>query len=260
MLRISVRLGLSGWRLETCVPSQACVPRFLPTQRSSTSRQGSSSPPGVSSLQNARFGGYCAVVTATVAVHRGNPGLARFAIACYGQSGLKGDEEEHMGRLVRAVTIGGLQAGDAQDNYMERVAKLVPSEILAGYLAIENLITRPQVQTGSSSAAPSSLTSSDLLVSYVVEGRWLAISTFVVLLIFNVIYLFRSRTPGEPYRGHIFLSSIAFLVWVYATKGTALYPLYHPTLAGVLVILFTLGVGIYQPQKAPVGQVAAPQG
>ena len=52
----------------------ACVPRFLPTQRSSTSRRGSRSLPGVSPLPNARFGGYCAFVTARVAVHRGNPG------------------------------------------------------------------------------------------------------------------------------------------------------------------------------------------
>ena len=74
MLRISVRLGLSGWRLETCVPMQACVPRFLPTQRSSTSRQCASRLPGVSTLPTARVNGYRAYVAAKVAVHRGNPG------------------------------------------------------------------------------------------------------------------------------------------------------------------------------------------
>ena len=74
MLRIGARLALFGWRLETCVPMQACVPRFLPAQRSSTRRQGSSSLPGASRLLNAQFRANRASVTAKVAVHRGNPG------------------------------------------------------------------------------------------------------------------------------------------------------------------------------------------
>jgi hypothetical protein len=74
MLRINVRLGLSGWRLETCVPMQARVPRFLPAQRSSTSRQCATRLPGVSPLANARVSGYRASVMAKVAVHRENPG------------------------------------------------------------------------------------------------------------------------------------------------------------------------------------------
>ncbi len=53
---------------------QACVPRFLPTQRSSTTQQGASSLRGVSPLPKAQFRANRASVTAKVAVHRGNPG------------------------------------------------------------------------------------------------------------------------------------------------------------------------------------------
>ena len=74
MLRIGARLALFGWRLETCVPMQACVPRFLPAQRSSTRRQGSSSLPGASRLLNAQCRAYRAPVAAWVAVHQGTPG------------------------------------------------------------------------------------------------------------------------------------------------------------------------------------------
>jgi hypothetical protein len=49
--------------------------RFSLTQRSSANRQGSSSLPGVSPLQNAQIGGYHALLAAKVAGHRGNPGL-----------------------------------------------------------------------------------------------------------------------------------------------------------------------------------------
>jgi len=74
MLTFGVRRGRTGWRLETCVPRQACAPRFLPTQRSTINRQGASNLPGVSPLLNARFGAYRASAAAKVAVHKGNPG------------------------------------------------------------------------------------------------------------------------------------------------------------------------------------------
>lgn len=61
---------------------QACVPRFLPTQRSSTSRQCASRLPGVSPLPNARVSGYRASVTDQVAVHRGKPGYCKRDLPC----------------------------------------------------------------------------------------------------------------------------------------------------------------------------------
>lgn len=153
-----------------------------------------------------------------------------------------------MGRLVRAVPRSGLQAGEAYDNYMERVAKLVPSEVLAAYLAIESLVTKRLTESASPAAADSTASSVGVVVSYIVSYRTLAAASFVALLVFNVFYLLRSRTVGQPFVGHIVLSCIAFIVWVYAVKGSVLYPLYDPTVAGILVILFTLGLGIFEPR------------
>lgn len=145
-----------------------------------------------------------------------------------------------MGRLVSPVGRGAVAvaAGGAGDDYSTRVVKYIPSEVIAGYLAVQNIL---------SNAA------NDCRVP---NAWWYLLYGFFVVL--TPLYLYSRRTKGEPYALQLAISTAAFVIWSYAMTNCSkfgVFPkdIYNSAGAAVLLIVFSLGVGIIQPEQAARG-------
>jgi hypothetical protein len=132
-----------------------------------------------------------------------------------------------MARLVRArspAAGGGLLEGD---DYLTRVAKYVPSEVVAAYLGSVNVLA---------GAAAS-------------WRPYAHAAAFSVCLAATPLYLVRMARPGQPRRMHVAISTLAFVLWAYAI-GEGVFARWHDgPLAGALLILFTLVSGLFQPKE-----------
>jgi hypothetical protein len=104
--------------------------------------------------------------------------------------------------------------------YLEKVAKLVPSEIIAGYVGLVGLV--PLVHNR--------------------EARpWIYLVVFVLCIVLTPLYLRFQANTHKPYKIHVLVSTIAFVVWAYSISGAAIVPgLYDPAIASMLLIAFTL--------------------
>lgn len=139
-----------------------------------------------------------------------------------------------MSRLVDPVPdgVGRLSAkGSSAADTVERVAKYIPGEVLAGYLAITAL-----VESGTTPDTDERTT-------------WL-VAAGLIGLVFTPLYLNKLARPGWPKRLHIVVGTAAYIVWTYALKGAwAELDMYDALLAGVLLIVFTLITGLLAPQQ-----------
>jgi hypothetical protein len=136
-----------------------------------------------------------------------------------------------MGRIAHGPSVVSLlpkSAGGAStgDNYLARILKLIPAEVVASYTGIFNLIDglpkawQPNWYWG------------------IVLFFW--ISTPVVLLLIG------KREGRLPSIAHLIISTIAFGVWAYAVSGNVVLgsPLFQPALAGMALLLFTFISGL----------------
>ncbi len=116
------------------------------------------------------------------------------------------------------VTDGGV------NEYLNKIARLIPSEIIAGYLFLmggAGLIKNGNVQ----------------MVAY-----WVA---FAVGLILTPVYLNKVAAENKPKINHIIVSSVGFIVWAYATTGATLSAtiapnIYDSAVASFILALFSL--------------------
>lgn len=135
-----------------------------------------------------------------------------------------------MGRLyyekyydpTQPKAISGQEKGFS--NYLDKVAHLIPSEIIAGYLTMIGF-------TGS-------IKNSTLQVVF----TWII---FAIGLILTPIYLNTVAEAGKPKSNHLILSTIAFLVWAYVTTGKQLLEtfstnIYDQAVASIILVAFSL--------------------
>ena len=131
---------------------------------------------------------------------------------------------------------GGLEAGRptsreagtpiAPDDYKDRLIKYIPAEIVAAFLAIQNIINAAQQ-------------------SQVGLLFW---GAFGVLLILTPIYLAKVQKVSKVTQ--LAISTIAFIVWVYALGGPfAGTPIHSPLAAAIVLILYTLVVSFIEPKS-----------
>lgn len=162
------------------------------------------------------------------------------------------------------VSVGG-------DGFMDRVAKYIPGEVLAGYMSLDRGLvpdpgevrrvvdaaktagaTRAAGGGGGGGAAASQAEVMQLLLPY------LPGVVFVIGLIFTPLYIWQlSRNSGgrTPWMTQAIVSTLAFVVWAYAIQGSFFLSgfatsVYHGSLAAAAVILFTLVSGVFAP--API--------
>jgi hypothetical protein len=140
-----------------------------------------------------------------------------------------------MGRLVDPIPRGARAfSKGSKDNlkqYIERVIKYIPAEIVAGYLFLTQLV-EARFDAGTSGR----------------EG-WLW-AALVVGVLFTPLYLSRADDPNKPKRLHMVIGTIAFVVWTYATKGAWIEgDIYDPLVAAFALVIFTWGVGFVAPTE-----------
>lgn len=109
-------------------------------------------------------------------------------------------------------------------DYLEKVARLVPSEVVAGYLTMIGFvgsIKSVQVQN---------------VTTWIIFGLG---------LILTPIYLNNVAEADKPKRNHIILSTVAFVVWAYVTSGQQLMQTIAPgifdqAIASIVLVAFSL--------------------
>lgn len=119
------------------------------------------------------------------------------------------------GSVTRSV-----QPTENTKSYLEKVAKLVPSEIIAGYLAMMGFVSQ-------------------------VEGSAQEITAWGIYglcQLLTPVYLNYQADAGRPKTMHLLLSSIAFLIWAYVTTGDQLLPegYYQAAIGSIVLVAFSL--------------------
>lgn len=109
-------------------------------------------------------------------------------------------------------------------DYLEKVARLVPSEVVAGYLTMIGFV--------------GSIKSLQLqnITTWIIFGLGLVLTP---------IYLNNVADSDKPKRNHIILSTIAFVVWAYVTSGQQLMQTIAPgifdqAIASIVLVAFSL--------------------
>lgn len=124
------------------------------------------------------------------------------------------------------------------DDYLAKVAKYIPGEIVAAYLAAQTLITN---------------------LAQTVPGKTFAFLAMVLILaVLNPFYLkrlaARESTPQEqkPWKRQAIVSTLSFLVWVYAlVEAPNALGIYNALFASLLLIVWTLLAGLVVPEDSP---------
>jgi predicted MFS family arabinose efflux permease len=134
-----------------------------------------------------------------------------------------------MSRIVQSRTTTS-----EGDEYLERVAKYVPVEVVAAYLATNRLF--PTSDTGTVGDLP--------------YWEW-AVAVFAVCWVVTPIYIWRLSTKGEDWKAHAAVSSAAFPIWAFAIGGLLFehFKFGPPFLPSILLILFSLLAGLVEPRS-----------
>lgn len=134
-----------------------------------------------------------------------------------------------MSRLVEGRPSFGREAIAKPDNYLDRVAKYVPSEVVAAYVFCQGIIL--------SATSP--------------EERRIAFIVVVVgLAVLTPLYIRKLAVPGLPWRTQAVISTISFFVWVYALgEAPKSFGLDNPLFGSIILVLYTAGIGLVQPEK-----------
>ena len=138
------------------------------------------------------------------------------------------------------------------DNYAVRIAKYVPAEVIAFYLAADKLfvpVAATPVQGGADAGTA--------LVSKFIDahGSYFAAGIFLVALIATPLYILQQSEKNQPWGIHAVMSSVAFVIWSYATQGALFLGngLYDARLGSIAVLVYTLLSGFVIPSKSAAG-------
>jgi hypothetical protein len=196
-----------------------------------------------------------------------------------------------MGRLVQPAQIervpvrggnglestGGMQnVAVGGDSYPDKIAKYIPGEVVAAYMALDRMLVDSQAFKEKARALSGQLESvrpSGASVSFFKDpSTLLAVHNSVPLLIllvglvFTPLYIRQlaindGATSPKSWRSQALISTFAFLVWAYAIQGSAftlghLQDMYTGVWASAALIVFTLASGLCGPPAQRPGESA----
>jgi hypothetical protein len=146
--------------------------------------------------------------------------------------------------------IGGMQAhqqmAQAPDNYLERIAKYVPAEVIAFFIFI-NAILDQAVRTGGKSA---------MMAGFPVMT--IAFGALIAGTILTPFFIWYVREDGDAWITNGFVSTLAFPVWAYALGAVAFADYRDGNLAVILLASFTVVSGLISP-RTPSSKAKAKQ-
>jgi hypothetical protein len=111
-----------------------------------------------------------------------------------------------------------------RQEYLEKVAKLIPAEIVAAYTTVNGFVEAIKPP----------------------EWHWvLYIVVFILGVIGTFVYMRWQADKTKPHLPHVIVSTVAFVVWAYATAGEHLLsaPYYQAPIASIVLVIFTLVSG-----------------
>lgn len=145
-----------------------------------------------------------------------------------------------MSRFVQPRSVNSVQGAEG-DGFRDRVAKYIPAEIVAAYLAVQGAI-----------------------ISFSDVSARLAIlaAVLVIFMALTPVYLWRAAKPSaSPWKLQATLGVIALPFWAYALavlpgliKGPFDGTLYNGTLAAIALIVVSVAFGAFQPADPPPAQ------
>ena len=127
------------------------------------------------------------------------------------------------------------------DDYKARLVKYVPAESVAFYALVDKLVASHYNLEGSSIVAP--VAQAAVVLSWLIFGLG---------IIGTPLYLNRQKLPGQPWKLHAAISTIAFALWAYTLSGTVflIYGWYSAFMAGLLAPIFTFTAGFIEPKPS----------
>lgn len=141
-----------------------------------------------------------------------------------------------MGRfLKRTPPVSAAEAGAPMtiNTYLERIVKYIPSEIIAGYIAVNGFLT----------SMPENLVEWSLGIN---------LCLFAAL---TVWFVAKFAQPGDAKRTQIMVSLGAFFIWAYAVTGKSgifgedYWKIYFAPIASSAVIIFTIVSALIEPKQ-----------
>jgi hypothetical protein len=133
-----------------------------------------------------------------------------------------------MSRLYYKPTIAAMQSTGGTPNnsakeYLEKVSKIIPSEIIAAYLAMIGFVPLIKKQNLQQPAY------------YIIFGLGLVGTYF---------YTDYQSLKGKPKMVRIILAVFSFLFWAYNITGDKVFPtIFDSAIASILLIAFSLASG-----------------
>ena len=149
-----------------------------------------------------------------------------------------------MPRLVvpKDITKGKLESRTIDtvpaDDYKDRLVKYIPAESVAFYALADKLVASHYNLEGSTHATP--VPAAAIALSWLIFG---------IGVIGTPLYLRRQKLPGQPWKLHAGISTVAFVLWAYTLSGTVflIYGWYSVFMAGLLAPIFTFVAGFIEP-------------
>lgn len=134
--------------------------------------------------------------------------------------------------------LGGMQMAGARpgDNYLERMAKYVPAEII-GASMIVNSILEQAMKSGGKNAA---------MAGFPVTS--IAAGALVLAFVLTPLFCWYVREDGDAWLVNAFVSTIAFPFWAYPMGAVAFADHHDGNLAAILVLTFTVVSGLISPR------------
>jgi len=133
--------------------------------------------------------------------------------------------------------IGGMQmaGGQAGDNYIERMVKYVPAEIIAFSMLVNSILAQA-VKAGGDDAAMAGFR-----VTTIAEGA------LVLACVLTPLFCWYVREEGDAWIVNAVVSTIAFPFWAYLMGAVAFARFHDGNLAAILVLTFTVVSGLIAP-------------
>jgi hypothetical protein len=148
--------------------------------------------------------------------------------------------------------IAGVPQMVIADNYLERIAKYVPAEVIAFSMVI-NAVLDQAMKTGGKAAMMAGFPVTTIAGGALIAG-----------LIFTPIFVWYVREEGDAWITNAFVSTLAFPFWAYAMGAVAFSDFRDGNLAAILLATFTVCSGLISPRmprlrKAKERTQAAPK-
>jgi len=132
-----------------------------------------------------------------------------------------------MSRRIVTTAFQAAGGGEPPDDYADKIVKLIPTDVVAAWVAVVSAIK----------AAPGQIGETGLWVIFAVGVVMAAAWTWK-----------RSSAPNKPKPiAQTCVSTLAFCVWAYATGGALpVWPgnLYNPLYGTLVLVFFTLASGL----------------